>query len=74
MNTRDIIVSLGGPSVLGPRLGIRPQAVSNWQSEGIPYKHWPALQAAGITLDALQATRHPDAPASAEKVAAEAGA
>ena len=65
MTAREIIKGLGGPSVLGPKLGIKPQAVSNWPTEGIPYKHWPALQDAGITLDALKATR-PDAQEPAQ--------
>lgn len=62
MDTGAIISTLGGPKTIASLLGVSRQAVTNWPREGIPYKHWPALQAAGIPLDALQATRAP-APA-----------
>lgn len=43
---RDIIQSLGGPTTVARRLGVRPQAVSLWSLKNrIPAERVPALEA-----------------------------
>ena len=44
MTLHSIIVLLGGPTVIGRRLGIRPQAVSIWlANKRVPVARVPAL-------------------------------
>jgi DNA-binding transcriptional regulator YdaS (Cro superfamily) len=44
VNVKDIIQSLGGPTAVGRRLDVRPQAVSLWvTNEQIPLERVPAL-------------------------------
>lgn len=53
----EIIERLGGATKIASSLGCKRSAVTMWPKNGVPYRHWPALQDAGITLDALKATR-----------------
>lgn len=46
MTARDIIQSLGGPTAVARRLGVRPQAISLWGLKNrIPADRVPALEA-----------------------------
>ncbi len=78
METRQIIAHLGGPRKAAALLGVSRQAINQWPHTGIPYRHWPALQARGVPLRSLEESRKvaltaspPDAPRHA---AAEVGA
>ena len=43
MTEHQILSKLGGPSRIGRRLGVKPQAVSGWKSRGIPMDRIPSL-------------------------------
>ena len=38
MNDKEIIESLGGPTAVAKRIGVKPQVVCNWRRRGIPPK------------------------------------
>lgn len=60
----------GASKAIAAELGISDAAVSQWRKAGIPEKHRAVVQRVIADILAPPA-RHPDAPASAEKVAAE---
>lgn len=50
---RDLLRGLGGPKAVALRIGVTPQAVTNWQMRAfIPQRHhlqlWRMAQAAGL--------------------------
>jgi DNA-binding transcriptional regulator YdaS (Cro superfamily) len=68
MTVKEIIRALGGPTQVGRRLGLQPQAVSLWTSTGrIPADRVPALEALARELDVdIRAEQmRPDIPWSA---------
>ena len=66
MNAREIVDRLGGPSVVAKRCGCVVSAISNWATNGVPYRHFDTVRAMGaelpepveITRDMLEATRY----------------
>lgn len=41
--TRELVAKLGGRQPIAKALGISPEAVSQWQGEGIPHRHFLRL-------------------------------
>lgn len=52
MDAQQIIRALGGPVAVARSLGMKPSAVSNWYTNGIPGKVWPALARRAVTIAA----------------------
>ena len=70
MTVEDVLVRLGGPEAAAKLTGVGAEAIRKWrQSRAIPSKHWPALMAAGLTIDDLSPRTAPavqgDVPAGA---------
>ena len=40
----DVILALGGKSVLARALGIEPKLATHWPRRGIPAKHWHRVE------------------------------
>lgn len=69
MSTDDIITLFGGRAAISTITGAKPNAITQWKQAGIPSKFWHVLVAeaetrdlAGVTFDALAATRQAGAP------------
>lgn len=68
MTVKEIIRALGGPTLVGRKLGLQPQAVSLWASTSrIPADRVPALEALAreLGVDIRAEQMRPDIPWSA---------
>lgn len=75
MNVQTIVTSLGGPSAIGRRLGIKPSAVSLWVMKGrIPAERVPSLEglARELGVDVRAEQMRPDIPWQELRCACEA--
>lgn len=43
--TKQIIAASGGADVVAERAGVSARAVRKWYRTGVPYDHWPVLDA-----------------------------
>ena len=64
MTTDDLFAAFGGREAIEAITGARRNAINNWRTTGVPFRHWPALIRAaaergveGITFDTLASTR-----------------
>ena len=54
MTVEDVLARLGGPDAAAKLTGVGAEAIRKWrQARAVPSKHWPALMAAGLTIDDL---------------------
>jgi hypothetical protein len=65
MRTDDLMALFGGQDAVERLTGASHNAVNNWRSTGVPYRHWPALIREAhrcglglkVTFETLEATR-----------------
>lgn len=64
MSTDDLIAAFGGREAVEAITGARRNAINNWRTTGIPFRHWPPLIRAasergieGVTFESLGSTR-----------------